>query len=153
MPDVTLQRHSPLATTHFEGKGVTLAEASDFTLTQIAGDAATLKSVSVQTVLRITPKQFWVLGPPTSPRAGLHLTPLSSSRTRLHLTGPNAKRLLATSAAIDFSVMKPGDHVSTGIHHTPVLIHCIGDDEFHIYAMRTFAQSVWDWLVDAADEI
>ncbi len=38
----------------------------------------------------------------------------------------------------------------TGIHHTPVLIHCTGENSFHIYALRTFALSLWEWLVDAA---
>jgi heterotetrameric sarcosine oxidase gamma subunit len=151
MPDVKLAHNSALDVTAYEGRGVSLAEAPDFTLTQVAGDAATLKSVSGKTILRITPKQIWVIGAPPQPRSGLHITPLSSSRTRLHLTGESAVALLASCAAIDFSKMKPGEHVATGIHHTPVVIHCIGEKQFHIYAMRTFARAVWDWLVDAAE--
>jgi methylglutamate dehydrogenase subunit D len=38
----------------------------------------------------------------------------------------------------------------TGMHHVPVLIHCVGKNKFHIYVMRTFALSIWDWLVEAA---
>jgi heterotetrameric sarcosine oxidase gamma subunit len=153
MPDVKLAHNSALDVTAYEGRGVSLAEAPDFTLTQVTGDAATLKSVSSQTILRITPKQIWVIGPPPQQRSGLHITPLSSSRTRLHLTGENAVALLASCAAIDFSQMKPGEHVATGIHHTPLIIHCVGEKQFHIYAMRTFALAVWDWLVDAAEGI
>jgi sarcosine oxidase gamma subunit len=32
-----------------------------------------------------------------------------------------------------------------------VLIHCTSDDTFHVYALRTFALGVWEWLVDAAE--
>jgi methylglutamate dehydrogenase subunit D len=151
MPDVKLDRNSALDVTAYEGRGISLAEAPDFTLTQVVGDAATLKSVSAQTILRITPKQIWVIGTPPQLRSGLHVTPLSSSRSRFHLTGENAVALLASCAAIDFSKMQSGEHVATGIHHTPVVIHCIGEKQFHIYAMRTFALAVWDWLVDAAE--
>jgi sarcosine oxidase gamma subunit len=153
MPDVKFDRNSALDVTAYEGRGISLAEAPDFTLTQVAGDAATLKSVSAQTILRITPKQIWVIGTPPQPRSGLHITPLSSSRIRFHLTGENAVALLASCAAIDFSKMKTGEHVATGIHHTPAVIHCIGEKQFHIYAMRTFGRAVWDWLVDAAEGI
>jgi sarcosine oxidase gamma subunit len=40
----------------------------------------------------------------------------------------------------------------TGIHHTPVLVHCTNENRFEIYALRTFALSVHDWLTDAALE-
>ena len=30
-------------------------------------------------------------------------------------------------------------------------VGCVGDDAFHVYAMRTFALAVWEWLVDAAE--
>jgi heterotetrameric sarcosine oxidase gamma subunit len=151
MPEMLLRKTSPLEVTLHEGKGFTLAEAPDFTLTQVAGDESALKSISAQTILRITPKQLWVLGAPPQARNGIYVTPLSSSRTRLHLTGEHAREILARCAAIDFANMKTSEHVLTGIHHTPVLIHCIGVNEFHIYAMRTFAQTVWNWLVDVSE--
>jgi sarcosine oxidase gamma subunit len=40
----------------------------------------------------------------------------------------------------------------TGIHHTPALVHCTSENRFEIYALRTFALSVHDWLTDAALE-
>jgi methylglutamate dehydrogenase subunit D len=48
---------------------------------------------------------------------------------------------------------KPGQFVMTGFHHTPVTIHCIGDNSFHIYALRSFALTVWEWLCDAAEGV
>jgi sarcosine oxidase gamma subunit len=32
-----------------------------------------------------------------------------------------------------------------------VTIHCIGENSFHIYALRTFALNVWEWLCDVAE--
>jgi sarcosine oxidase gamma subunit len=32
-----------------------------------------------------------------------------------------------------------------------VTIHCIADNSFHIYALRTFALNVWEWLCDIAE--
>jgi sarcosine oxidase gamma subunit len=33
-----------------------------------------------------------------------------------------------------------------------VLVHCVGENRFEIYALRTFAVSVYEWLADAALE-
>ena len=144
---------------------LSLAEAPGFTLTQLAGADKDLKKAlgkipahvgivlktEARIILRIGPKQVWVLGElPTS--NGLAITPLSSGRTRISLSGIKARDVLSSCAAIDFhpTQFKPGQFVMTGIHHTPVMIHCITDNEFHIYALRTFAKAVWEWLDDAA---
>jgi methylglutamate dehydrogenase subunit D len=104
-----------------------------------------------RTILRIGPRQAWIIGDPPAPADGLALTPLSSSRTRFALQGTGARSLLAKCAAIDVhtKVFTPGRFAMTGIHHMPVLIHCIEPDVFHIYALRTFALSLWEVLVDA----
>jgi methylglutamate dehydrogenase subunit D len=146
--------------------GVSISEATDFTLTQVAGADKDLKKtlgklpmkigVALEhdgnTLLRIGPKQIWVLGVPPEAATGCYITPLSSGRTRIALSGVDARDVLSSCAAIDFhpAEFKPSQFVLTGIHHTPVAIHCIGEDEFHIYALRTFARTVWEWLGDAA---
>jgi heterotetrameric sarcosine oxidase gamma subunit len=163
-----LEARSPLGTAaHFERLGVVLEEAAEFTLTQVAGEATALKKLLGKipgkigvaqahdgaVFLRTGPKQLWIVGEaPTAPE-GAYVTPLSSSRTRITLSGDRARDVLAASAAIDLHVkhFKPGQFVMTGIHHTPVLIHCVGENSFHIYAMRTFALAVWEWLCDAAE--
>ncbi len=140
----------------FEMAGLALSEAPDFTLTQIAGDEKTLKKifgklpefgVAKNNVLRIGPSQFWVLGEVPAAK-NCFLTPLSSSRTRILVEGKLATSLLQACAAIDFGGMKPADFVMTGMHHVPVTVHCLAEDKFHLYVMRTFALSIWDWLVD-----
>jgi methylglutamate dehydrogenase subunit D len=163
-----LEAQSPLGpSAHFDREGVTLSEASDFTLTQVAGEDKVLKkalgklAAKVGTVLehdgrtlfRIGPKQHWVLGEAVAASEGVYVTPLSSGRIRIVLEGARAREVLARCALIDFDAtqFKPGQFVLTGIHHTPVTIHCIGDNSFHIYALRTFALNVWEWLCDAAE--
>jgi methylglutamate dehydrogenase subunit D len=163
-----LEARSPLgAAARFERFGVVLEEAADFTLTQVAGEAAALKKLLGKipgkigvaqahdgaVFFRTGSKQLWIVGKALEAAAGVYVTPLSSSRTRLALSGYRARDVLAASAAIDFhdKHFKPGQFAMTGIHHTPVLIHCVGENSFHVYAMRTFALAVWEWLCDAAE--
>lgn len=163
-----LDVRSPLgANARFEREGVLLAEAPGFTLTQVAGEDKILKKVlgklpakvgvvtehDGRTIMRIGPKQLWVIGDAVQPSDGIYITPLSSGRTRILLEGSNARKVLAGCALIDFNsqMFKPGQFVLTGIHHTPVASHCIAENTFHIYTLRTFAVNVWEWLCDIAE--
>jgi heterotetrameric sarcosine oxidase gamma subunit len=116
-----------------------------------------------RTIFRTGPEQFWIVGPADglenrlseaiTPDIGA-VTPLSHSRTRIFIEGDCAADVLKKGVAIDFHprVFKAGQAVLTGLHHTPVLLHRLREDRFEIYAMRTFALSVWEWLTDAALE-
>ena len=163
-----LKRISALASAiQFTGRGLNIFEAPDFRLTQYAGAEKELKRAlgkiparagvvlehEGQTQLRINPTQIWLVGEPVKADACIS-TSLSSSRTRLALEGDNARAVLAKLAAIDFhpKQFKAGSFAQTGIHHTPVLIHCTDENTFHIYAMRTFAMSDWEAVTDAALE-
>ena len=102
-------------------------------------------------IFRVGPSQIWIVGDlPQSKKC--YVTPLSSGRARFLLEGEKARALLASCAAIDFSAPKfgVGAVAMTGIHHTPVLIHCVSENSFHLYVMRSFALSTWEWLTDAA---
>ena len=163
-----LNRSSALASAKsFIGDGLNIVEASGFILTQYAGSEKELKKAlgkipsrvgvalehNGQTQMRITPTQIWLIGGPLKTDACI-TTPLPSSRTRIALEGKNARSVLAKLSAIDFHPkhFKSGMFVQTGIHHTPALIHCTGENTFHIYALRTFALSVWETVTDAALE-
>jgi methylglutamate dehydrogenase subunit D len=163
-----LEARSPLGlNARFEPAGIVLSEAPNFTLTQVAGEDKVLKKVlgkipalvgtalhhANRTLFRIGPKQIWVLGEALPEAAGLYITPLSSGRTRIALEGLRARDVLSSCALFDFtpSHFKSGHFVMTGIHHTPVTIHCIGENEFHIYVLRSFARNVWEWLTDIAE--
>jgi heterotetrameric sarcosine oxidase gamma subunit len=146
-----------------------IAEAPDFTLTQYAGSDRDLKNALgklpamgkvLDGMMRISPNQFLAVqsinrhSREDGNLAGVYITELSSSRTRIEITGAPARDVLAKCAAIDFhkSEFKPNAFAMTGIHHVPVLIHCVDADIFHIYVTRTFALSIWDHITDAALE-
>ena len=155
----------------FVSETLTLREVPDFTVHQMSwftnADEKSLKQ-SLGTMpsrvghtvesdhgilMRVGPRQLWCLGALPDMGVGTITTPLSSSRTRIEVSGAKSRELLALCTAIDFhpTAFKPGQFVMTGIHHTPVAIHCIGDNQFHLYALRTFGLSVWEWLMDARE--
>ncbi len=150
---------------------LTIIEAPDFTLTQYAGAEKDLKKalgklpsrvgVVLDDLLRVAPNQIWAIHPLNrhsrfrgNDGGGVYATPLNSSRTRIEISGGPAREVLAKCAAIDFhkNEFKPNTFAQTGIHHVPVLIHCVASEIFHIYVLRTFALSIWDHLTDAALE-
>jgi sarcosine oxidase subunit gamma len=115
-----------------------------------------------RTLMRVGPEHFWVLGPENdelaarlspsiAPSVG-SILPLSHSRTRIFIEGAAARAVLAKGIPLDFdpAVFKIGQFALTGLHHTPVLVHRTGAERYEIYAMRTFAHSIWEWLTDAA---
>jgi heterotetrameric sarcosine oxidase gamma subunit len=114
-------------------------------------------------IFRTAPEQLWIVGPEDGlaeelaqaigPDIGA-VTPLGHSRTRIFLEGRPVAKVLAKGVPIDFhpQAFKPGQAALTGLHHTPILLHRRREDRFEIYAMRTFALSVWQWLTDAALE-
>lgn len=156
---------------------ISLGEARDFSLTQAAvftPDAESAiaavtgalpptadKAVASngRMIFRTAPLQFWLVGPedddlPRRLAGACIVTPLSHSRTRIFIEGPAARTVLAKGIPLDFheAVFTPGMFAMTGLHHTPVLLHCVAAHRFELYAMRTFAANVWEWLEDAALE-
>ena len=168
-----LDRISALASARpYVSSVLTIAERPGFTLTQVAGldgdfenklsavvgilpeKVSRAQANGERTLFRIGPAQFWIVGPETDDAAArLHgqcaVTPLTSSRTRIAIAGTPAREVLAP---VDFypTVFAPVTVALTGIHHTPVTIHCTGDNAFDVYVMRTFARDVWDAITDAA---
>jgi methylglutamate dehydrogenase subunit D len=169
-----LDRRSAIASAKpYTSATLQIGEARGFSLLQVAGDARVIAKVTGKlpakvgvalqagnhAVMRIGANQFWFVGPEIDDLAEMLrnvaiLTPLSHSRTRLFIEGGPARDVLAKGVPLDFhaTVFKPGMFAMTGIHHTPVLIHCVHANRFEIYALRTFALSVYDWLSDAALE-
>jgi heterotetrameric sarcosine oxidase gamma subunit len=113
-------------------------------------------------ILKTGPAQFWILGSEehdltaqlraaVAPAIGA-VTPLSHSRARIAVEGEGARVLLAKGIALDLhpEVFRVEHFALTGLHHTPVLLLRSAEDRYEIFALRTFALSVWDWLIDAA---
>jgi sarcosine oxidase subunit gamma len=172
-----LERRSALATAHpFAWAALTLGEVRNFTLTQVAGfgsfeaDLAAIAGAlpetndqavenNGRTIFRTGPQSFWFVGPESDDLAAklsgkAIVTPLSSSRTRISIEGCATRGVLSKGIPIDLheSVFTPGKFAMTGLHHTPILLHCTAEQRFELYAMRTFAMNVWEWLEDAALE-
>jgi sarcosine oxidase subunit gamma len=173
-----LERSSALATAHpFAWAALTLGEVRGFTLTQVAVfDKAAETAVAAitgalpqentraiesngRTIFRTGPLAFWCVGPEGDDlvrqlQGKAIVTPLSHSRTRISIEGRAARQVLAKGLPIDLhpSVFTPGTFAMTGLHHTPVLLHCVAENRFELYAMRTFAFDAWEWLEDAALE-
>ena len=159
-----------------ELRGWSLTQLAAFatTLPQLEQAAAPLIGMALPTrpgvvagaaprqLLKTGPEQFSILGPDADqltarlqatidPGIGV-VTPLSHSRTRILVEGPPARDLLAQGIPLDLhaDVFREGQFAQTGLHHTPVLLLRSGPNRYELFAMRTFALSVWDWLTDAA---
>ncbi len=48
------------------------------------------------------------------------------------------------------TVFHVGQFAQTALHHTGVVVERSGESRYELYALRTFAESIWDWLIDAA---
>ena len=173
-----LERRSALASAKpYVSAVLNIAERPGFTLTQVAGltpdfearlaaitgplpeTVAKAQANGERTLFRIGPAQFSIVGPETDDIAArlqgqCAVTPLSSSRVRVALEGAPARDVLAKLMSVDWdrSVFTPGSVALTGLHHTPVTVHCTGENAFDIYVMRTFALDVWEAVTDAARE-
>ena len=169
-----LERKSALATaTPYRSDVLRMGEARGFSLIQAAGNLKAIAEVAGplpekvgiamagggRTVMRTGPEQFWFVGPESDDLASrlanrCAVTPLSHSRTRMFLEGAPARDVLAKGIPLDFheSVFKPATFAQTGLHHTPVLVHCVSETRFEVYALRTFSVSIWHWFADAALE-
>lgn len=173
-----LEVRSPLERVKpYRSDALKIFEAPDFSLTQAAGfDKRFEKAIAPivgklpsrtgmavesegRIIFRTGPLQFWFVGEEKDDLAAklgslCIVTPLFHGRARIALEGPLARDVLAKGIALDFheSAFTPGMFAMTGLHHTPVLAHCISANRFDLYAMRTFAVTVWEWLTDAALE-
>ena len=171
-----LERRSALASAKpYVSAVLDIAERPGFTLTQVAGlhgDFESMLSAVLgalpekvaqaqvnggHSIFRIGPAQFWIVGPETDDIAmklqgQCAVTQLSSSRVRIALDGAPARDVLAQLMPVDWdaSVFTAGSVALTGLHHTPVTVHCTGENAFDIYVMRTFALDVWEAVTDAA---
>jgi methylglutamate dehydrogenase subunit D len=77
---------------------------------------------------------------------------LSHARVRIALDGSAVNALLGKVVSVDLRLraFPVGQFVQTGLHHTGVLLERLGPEHYEIYALRTYAQSIWEWLTDAA---
>ncbi|HUR43365.1 MAG TPA: hypothetical protein VMZ01_04620, partial [Aestuariivirga sp.] len=150
-----LERRSALANVKpYASSALQIGESREFSLTQAAGLGEGFKKAITaitgklpsdrgraveskgRIIMRVGPEQLWFVGPEADDEFAAKLaplcavTPLSHSRTRIFIEGGPARRLLAKGIPLDFyeSVFKPGHFAMTGLHHTPVLVHCVSEN-------------------------
>lgn len=80
---------------------------------------------------------------------------LSHARWVLGIEGPAAPGLLARLVPIDCdpAVFPVGRFVQTAIHHVGVLLHRYAEEQWELLVPVTWAQSLWDYLLEAASPL
>ncbi len=110
-------------------------------------------------VLRLAPDRIWILAEPGGGRLDpvmepFSLLPLTGGRRRFRITGSRSAEVLAKGIALDLegSGLPPGRAAQTQLHRMPILLHRHRMDSFDLFVSRSFAESVEDWIADAALE-
>jgi heterotetrameric sarcosine oxidase gamma subunit len=112
-------------------------------------------------LVRITQHQYWWIAAGSAsmvrlarelPESAGTVTVLSAGRVRIRIMGPAARDVLAKGISLDLhpAVFQVGRSAQTGLHHTGVFLERVGDDCYEIYVPRTYAECIWEWLIDAA---
>lgn len=117
------------------------------------------------TALWLGPDEWWVLGTDGAKLAEklakaldgapAAVTEVGESRTCITVAGPHARDLLAKGCPLDLHprVFHPGDCAQSRLAKAEILIHQVGDEPaYDIYVARSFAEYLWLWLEDAAQE-
>ena len=89
--------------------------------------------------------------------AGQHaaITDVTEGRTVIGLEGRNARDLLMKGCPLDVHrrEFKPGDCAQSVLAKAIVILHQTSDEpSYDIYVERSFADYLWTWLEDAAQE-
>ncbi len=84
------------------------------------------------------------------PSADAAVSDISHGRVILRLEGEAAAEVLSTSVALDLDLSEfPAGRVAqTMIHHVDVLIHRRTETHFELWVLRSFAESLAEWLLD-----
>lgn len=119
------------------------------------GDFQTAQHGPEVTAWRVAPDKLWLEGAgdlSAFADAALMVLDLGHARTVITLSGPSARDLLSTVIAVDTrpDALPPGRFAQTGLHHVAVLVHCAGPQSFEILVPGTWAETIWDFLVDSA---
>ena len=79
------------------------------------------------------------------------VTSLSHSRSCFFIDGTAARRILSSGISLDLHPKAFGidSFALTELHHTPVMLHRVAENCYHLFPLRTYAFWVWGWLSDA----
>jgi methylglutamate dehydrogenase subunit D len=82
------------------------------------------------------------------------VTDLTHGRSVLRIEGDGAAAILGKCVAVDLDLaaFPPGRVAQTAIHHIDVVLHRSDVSSFDLWALRSFAESLAEWLLDAGAE-
>jgi len=111
-------------------------------------------------VATIAPGRFMMAGPANLavrlesalPASDAAVTDVSHGRVVLKLEGEAAESVLQGCVMIDLGkrVFPPGRVAQTAIHHIDVLVHRVDESHFELWVLRSFAESLAEWILDAS---
>jgi sarcosine oxidase subunit gamma len=83
------------------------------------------------------------------------VTDLSHGRVILRLEGEAAADVLARCIALDLdpTAFPLGRAAQTMIHHVDVLVYRVAETRFELWMLRSFAESLAEWILDAGLEL
>ncbi len=83
------------------------------------------------------------------------LTDVSDLRAGFEIKGPRSRDLLAKGCAVDLHprVFNTGDCAQTALARVRITLRQVDEaPTYHVLVERSYAQYLWDWLIDAAVE-
>jgi sarcosine oxidase subunit gamma len=80
------------------------------------------------------------------------VTDLSHALSVLRLSGSAALEVLASGCALDLERLAPGASVPTQTEQFSVQLRRLSEDTWDIYIYRSFALTLWQWLMRASAE-
>ncbi|MER9296451.1 sarcosine oxidase subunit gamma [Mesorhizobium sp. M0621] len=108
-------------------------------------------------IIRVAPRRLWLALDDGTQAPSLAIDPdlgcsvcLGEGRVRFSLAGGDIASVLSTCVAVDWHAptAAPGRAVQTSFHHVPVLLLRTGETSCDLFAPRSFARSLHDWLAD-----
>ena len=147
------------------GNAVFASAVKDVTGCDLPIEPNTVQGSGYINVLWLGPDE-WLIVAPDGSDAGPRLdeackdihaavTDVSESRTVIVLAGEHARDVLAKGCALDFHARSfvVDQCAQSTLAHMHVIVHQRSDaPEFDVYVHRSFAESLWQWLEDAAAE-
>lgn len=145
----------------YTGGAVRVAAAVLPLLGELPDSSVRAVVASDRLIMRIAADQYWVVGGATDLAACLReaipaeagcITSLEGARTRLFIEGQAARDVLNRLIAVDLdpAIFPVYGFAQTGIHHVGGLLLKVAEDRYEFFALRTFALSTWQVLLDAA---
>jgi heterotetrameric sarcosine oxidase gamma subunit len=169
-PGVILAEIRPLATVQVASRAdeISAVRAAIAAALGVAPEERTNRAAhsGATTIIWVGPGRWLVIEPERSDRdldmllrsaladTRAAVTDLGNGRTTLRIAGPRSRDLLAKGSAIDFHIRAfPAGACAQGLlGHVGALFHAVDETTFDLHIARSFAQTIWEWLMESSAE-